>query len=67
MVLAAGEVEEGVPQEVASGAEAAEAGDTEGMNFILDLFQCPFSLTGVHPIKGFYALFGVKIRTAFWT
>jgi hypothetical protein len=30
-------VEEGDPQEVASGAAAAEAGDTDGRNFILDL------------------------------
>jgi hypothetical protein len=33
----AGEVAEGVaevPQEVASGVEAVEAGDTDGMNFI---------------------------------
>ena len=63
-----GEVlEEGVPQEVASEAEVAEAGDTDKMNFILDLFQCPFSLLTSHPLKGLFALFGVKIRTAFWT
>ena len=34
----------GVPQEVASGAAAAEAGDTDGMNLTLDLFRCRFSL-----------------------
>jgi len=52
-----GEVlEEGVPQEVASGAVAAEAGDTDGMNFILDLFQYPFSLLAAHPLKGLCAL-----------
>ena len=52
-----GEVlEEGVPQEVASGAVAAEAGDTDRMNFTLDLFQCPFSLVAVHPFESLCAL-----------
>ena len=51
-------MEEGVPQEVASGVEAAEAGDTDGMNFIPDPFQYPFSLLAgaVHPLKGLGAL-----------
>jgi len=55
--LAVGEVEEGevleegVPQEVASEAVAAEAGDTDEMNFILDLFPCPFCLTATHPLQ----------------
>ena len=49
---------EGVPQEVASGAVAVEAGDTDEMNFILDLFRYPFSLLAgaVHPLKGLGAL-----------
>ena len=59
--------EAGVPQEVASEAVEAEAGDTDGMNFILDLFQCPFSLTAAHPLKSCCALFGVIKRAAFWT
>ena len=49
---------EEVPQEVASEAVAAEAGDTDEMNFILDLFRYPFSLLAgaVHPLKGLGAL-----------
>ena len=67
-VAGVGEVsEEEVPQEVASEAVAAEAGDTEGKNFILDLSPCPFSLTAAHPLKGLCALFRVIKRTAFRT
>ena len=63
-----GEVsEEGVLQEGASGAVAAEAGDTDEMNFILDLFQCPFSLLAAHPVKGFCPLRGTIKRAAFRT
>ena len=55
-VVEEGEVlEEGVPQEVASAVEAAEAGDTDGMNFILGLFQCPFCLTATHPLQRVFA------------
>ncbi len=49
-------LEEGVPQEVALEVAVVEAGDVNGMNFTLDLFQCPFSLMGVHPLKGLCAL-----------
>ncbi len=64
----AGEVlEEGALQEVASGAEAAEAGDTDGMNFIPDLFQYPLPLLAAHPMKGLCALFGVIKRSTFRT
>jgi hypothetical protein len=52
---------------VASGAVAAEAGNTDGMNFILDFFRCPFSLTAAHPLKSCSALFGVIKGGAFWT
>jgi hypothetical protein len=52
---------------VASGAVAAEAGDTDGMNFILGLFQRPFSLLAAHPLKGLCALLGVVKRAAFRT
>jgi hypothetical protein len=68
--LAAGEgevLEEGVPQEVASEAEAAEAGDTDGKNFILDLFPCPFCLTSSHPVENIFALPGVIKGAAFRT
>jgi hypothetical protein len=44
---------------------AAEAGDTDGMNFMLDVFQCPFSLLAAHPLKGLFALFGIVKRAAF--
>ena len=64
---AAGVLEEGAPQEGALAGVAAEVGDSDGMNFILDLFQCPFSLTAVHPLKSCCALFGVIKRAAFWT
>jgi len=58
-VVEEGEVSgEEVPQEVASGAVAAEAGDTDEMNFNLDFFQCPSALLAgtVHPLKGLGAL-----------
>ena len=73
MVLAAGEVEEGevlgegVPQEVASGAVAAEAGDTDGMNFTLDLFECSCSLLAAHPLKCVCALLGAVKSATFRT
>jgi len=71
--LAAGAVgegehlEDGVPQEGASGVEAAEAGDTDGKNFILDLFPCSFSLTSSHPLENVFALPGVIKGAAFRT
>jgi hypothetical protein len=73
VVLAAGVgeegevLEEGVPQEVASGAAAVEAGDTERKNFIFDLFPCSFSLTPSHPFKGLRTFFRVVKGAAFWT
>ncbi len=52
-----GEVsEEEVHQEVASGVVAVGAGDTDGMNFIPDLFRFLFPLLAAHPLKGLCAL-----------
>lgn len=71
--MAAGEVgegevlEEGGPQEVASGAAAAEAGDTNRIDFILDIFQCPMPLSASHPLKGICTFFAFKKEAAFWT
>jgi hypothetical protein len=73
VVLAAGEVgegevlEEGAPQEVASGGAAAEAGDTNRIDFILDIFQCPMPLSASHPLKGICTFFGVIKGAAFRT
>jgi hypothetical protein len=52
---------------VASGAAAAEAGDTNRIDFILDIFQCPMPLSAAHPLKGLCAFFGVIKGSAFWT